>query len=90
MALRLLYLIFVRLLDGLVLLGRSGRAKEIEILALRHEVAVLRRRTPRPGLTWADRALLSALTRRLPARLRRHRLVTPRHPPHLAPSSGET
>ncbi|MEV1019692.1 integrase core domain-containing protein [Streptomyces sp. NPDC050264] len=77
MALRLLYLIFVRLLDGLVLLGRSGRAKEIEILALRHEVAVLRRRTPRPGLTWADRALVPALTRRLPAWLRHHRLVTP-------------
>ncbi|MFE6160604.1 hypothetical protein ACFQ7F_17030 [Streptomyces sp. NPDC056486] len=89
MALRMLYLIFVRLLDVLVLLGRSGRAKEIEILALRHEVAVLRRRIPKPRMSWADRALLSALARQLPARLRHHRL-DPRDPARLAPPPGET
>ena len=77
MSLRLLYLIFARLCSWLVLLGRSSASKEAELLVLRHEVAVLRRANPRPRLDWADRAILAALIRLLPARLRRHRLVTP-------------
>jgi putative transposase len=76
-SLRLLYLIFLRLLNLLLLLGRPSASKDIELLVLRHEVAVLRRANPTPRLDWADRAVFAALVRRLPQMLRRHRLVTP-------------
>jgi putative transposase len=76
MSLRLLYLIFARLCSWLVLLGRSSASKDAELLVLRHEIAVLRRASSRRRLDWADRAVLAALVRLLPARLRAHRLVT--------------
>ena len=77
MSLRLLYLIF-RQVFGLVLLSCcSSSAKDVELLVLRHEVAVLRRTNPRPRLDWADRAVFAALVRRLPRALRCCRVVTP-------------
>jgi putative transposase len=77
-ALGLAYLLLVRVLGWLALLARSDAAKDVEILILRHEVAVLRRINPRPTFTWLDRAVLSALSRLLPAPLRQLRLVSPR------------
>jgi hypothetical protein len=74
---RLLYLIFCRLVGWLALLGRRSSSKDIELLVLRHEVAILRRTNPNPRLDWADRAALAALIRRLPPALRGHRLITP-------------
>jgi transposase InsO family protein len=68
----------VRVLGLLALLARSDAAKDVEILTLRHEVAVLRRTNARPALSWLDRAVLSALGRLLPAPLRQLRLVSPR------------
>ena len=78
MACRLAYLLLARVLSWPTLLARSEAAKDVEILVLRHEVAVARRHHPRPTLSWVDRALLSALSRLLPPPLRRLRLVSPR------------
>ena len=66
------------MLSWLALLARSDAAMDVETLTLRHEVAVLRRTNARPAPTWLDRAVLSALSRLLPASLRQLRLVTPR------------
>jgi len=77
-AFRLAYLLLARVLSWLAQLARSDAAKDVEILVLRHEVAVLRRHHPRVRLSWIDRAPLSALSRLLPANLRRQWLVSPR------------
>jgi hypothetical protein len=73
----LLYLIFWQVLGLLLLMARTSSTKDVELLVLRHEVAVLRRTNPRPRMEWADRAVFAVLVRRLPRSLRSHRLVTP-------------
>src|SRR6187397_3090981 len=77
MALRLIYQMFSKLLGWIVLRTRSDTTKEIEILVLRHQLAVLQRRTPRTRISWPDRALIAALTRVVPTRRRLGFLVTP-------------
>jgi hypothetical protein len=60
------YLALRRVLELMVLCWRSAGAKEVEILVLRHQLAILRRQLPRPRLQPHDRALLAALSRLLP------------------------
>ncbi|MFG2524917.1 integrase core domain-containing protein [Streptomyces sp. NPDC048527] len=79
MLLRLPYLALTSMFTLIRLLPMSDRDKDAEILALRHQLAVLQRQLDKPRLTWPDRALLAALLHRLPrAHLRRlHLIVSP-------------
>jgi putative transposase len=63
---KLAYLTLCRSTQLLALLARGDAAKDLEILVLRHQLAVLRRQVPRPKLQPADRALLAAVSRVLP------------------------
>jgi hypothetical protein len=65
-SLRLLYLIFDTICGWLVLPGPSTASKDIELLVLRHEVALLRPTKPKPRLDCADRAVIATLIRLLP------------------------
>ena len=82
-------MIFVRLCGWLVLLGRSTASKDIELLVLRHEVAVLRRTKPKPRLDWADRAILAALTRPAAADCAETPAGHPTHRLAVAPPPGQ-
>src|SRR5687767_6031611 len=55
---RLVYQLFGQVLSWLALLARSSASRGAEILALRHELAVLRRNNPKPRFRWSDRAVL--------------------------------
>jgi putative transposase len=72
-----LYVAFRALLGALVRCRRGLDAKDLEMMVLRHEVAVLRRQGARPKFRAADRALLAAAACHLPASARGARLVTP-------------
>src|SRR6266550_3033593 len=78
MALSFLYLAFRAVLGALVRSRRGLDVKDIELLVLRHELAILRRQVGRPKLGMADRALLAAVAVHLPRPQRTARLVTPR------------
>jgi len=73
----LAYLILRRVLELVVLRFRSNTFKELEIVVLRHELAILRRRTCRPTLTTSDRMFLAAASRLVPRAMWRSFIVTP-------------
>ena len=80
-----LYGALLRILGLVVARGRGDSANEVELLLLRHEVAVLRRQVARPRFRPADRALLAALARFLPRKRWFALLVRPRDGAPLAP-----
>ena len=74
----LVFRILYRFLTALAwLVVRCGRSKDLEIIVLRHQLAVLRRQVDRPAINNDDRTLLGAVAAALPRRLRQGWLVTP-------------
>jgi putative transposase len=71
-------LILLRVLGWITLLARAEASKDAEILVLRHQVLVLRRQVGAPKPSWADRAIISALARRIPSTRRLFLFVGPR------------
>src|SRR5713226_2402341 len=71
------YVVLRRVLQLAALRFRSNDLKELEIVVLRHELAILRRRTRRPALTWTDRLFLTAASRFLPRTRWRSFIITP-------------
>src|SRR5881296_535358 len=72
-----LYVVLRRILQLAVLHVRSNDFKDLEIVALRHELAILRRRIRRPAMTWTDRLFLAAASRLLPRARWRSFIITP-------------
>src|SRR5687768_1204769 len=77
MSASLVYLLLRQVLQMLSQLARDGGAKDVELLVLRHQVAVLRRQVHRPDLEPADRVTLAALSRLLPRQRWAAFFVTP-------------
>lgn len=68
MTVSFVYVLVCRVFELVVLLTRAERSKELELLVLRHELSLLRRRVTRPQFAPRDRLLLAALSRVLPRR----------------------
>ncbi|MBG0569336.1 transposase [Actinoplanes sp. NEAU-A11] len=99
MSVSLVYLLLRQVMQMLTQLARDDGAKDVELLVLRHQVAVLRRQVACPMLEPADRVVLAALSRLLPRAcwpvffvtpatlLRWHRQLIARHwtYPHVRP-----
>ena len=77
MFISLSYLVIRRVLELAALHGRSNDFKQLEIVVLRHELAILRRRIRRPAMTWSDRLFLTAVSRLLPRARWRSFIITP-------------
>ena len=77
MFITLCYVVLQRVLQLVTLRFRSIEFRELEIVVLRHELAVLRRQVRRPSFTAADRVFLSAVSRLLPRCQWTSFLVTP-------------
>jgi hypothetical protein len=75
--LSLCYVVLRRVLQLAVLRLRSNDLKELEIVVLRHELAILRRKSRRPAMTWIDRLFLAAASRFVPRARWRSFIVTP-------------
>src|SRR4030095_16826065 len=82
------YLVLRRLLQLAALRVRSNDFKELEIIVLRHELAILRRQRKRPVLTTVDRLFLAAARRYLARERWRSFLITARNPASMAPAVG--
>ena len=77
MVLSLCYVVLRRILQLAALRFRSNDFKDLEIVVLRHELAILRRRTRRPALTRTDRLFLAATSRLLTRARWRTFIITP-------------
>lgn len=77
MVVLLLYLLFGRALEVAALRLRSRDFKELEIVVLRHELAVLRRQVSRPRLDERDRVFLAAASRLLKGKSQQSFFVRP-------------
>jgi putative transposase len=77
--LRLSYLALTGMVTFLRLLPMSNIDKDIEILALRHQLAILQRQVSKPRFTPPDRAFLAALLHRIrrPTLRQLHLIISP-------------
>jgi putative transposase len=73
----LVYMVIRWVLQLAALRGRPSEFKDLEIVVLRHELAILRRRTRRPQMTWTDRIFLAATSRLLPRTRWQSFIITP-------------